>query len=424
MGTYRKRRAAASGPSPIGWTRRVGRAMARTMRKRTVLGILLGLGAASAAHAGTFGGFGGREDAFLVGRDKICAPVAVNAGVARGAPVCRTAGADEVARLSVKTPTPERGPQATFVAVAKGRSLVVSRKDGGQAVVSWESPDPIGRVVEVYASSYQRLVAVEFLTRRGGREVEDVVVFDLRKTASPSPSPTPSPSPSPSPTPTPSPSPSPSPPPPPIDPALTKAVSAARKTSGAKAAAAWKKVLDLDAAHSEARYAIAVGHAKGKRAAEAIATLDALASSTRADAVEFRVAARFDPAFAAMRADPKFRAAVGLDRPATTFYERMMGFGGTWEQPGTSCDSPEVHLALARDRTFALRVRSRCEGMDSQAKFRGRWLIREPSLVLVLPNQGRADEEVVCGVESRGDEDAVTCRLDEDLDFTVRPVRR
>jgi hypothetical protein len=187
-------------------------------------------------------------------------------------------------------------------------------------------------------------------------------------------------------------------------------VVAARKARGAKVAAAWTRVLALDPDHAEARYGIAAAHARGGRTADALAALESLATSSRPDAVEWRVAARFDAAFAALRADRRFRAAVGLDRPAATFYERIVGFGGAWEQAGPSCDTPEVHLDL--------------EGVTNNARFKGRWSIREPSLILALPNSGRGDEEVVCSVEARGDEDTVTCRLDDDLAFTVHPVRR
>jgi hypothetical protein len=183
-------------------------------------------------------------------------------------------------------------------------------------------------------------------------------------------------------------------------------------------------VLALDPDNGEARFHVAAAHARAKRTADALTALEALAASTRPDAIEWRVAARFDAAFAALRADPRFRAAVGLDRPAATFYERVMGFGGAWEQAGTSCDVPEVHLDLGRDRTFSLRVRSRCEGMVNDARFKGRWTPRDPALVLVLPNPGGNDEEVVCAVEPKGDEDSITCRLDEDLAFSVHPVRR
>jgi len=379
--------------------------------------VLLALPAVAAA--GTFGGFGNREDGYLVGRDRICKPLAIAGGKATGAPSCRTAAADEVAKLSVKPPTAERGPKATFAAEARGRALTVRRKDGNAALVAWESPDPITRVIDVYASPYGNLVAVELSVRRGGRDLEDVVAFDLR-TAAPAAATTTAP-----PTPPPAAPPAAAPTAPVEDKAVTQAVVAARKVrEPKKAIAAWAKVLTLDADHSEARYATAVAHARQKRTADALAALEALASSQRSDAVEWRVEARFDAAFAALRADPRFRAAVGLDRPAQSFYERLMGFGGKWWQAGTSCEKPNVSLTLGRDRTFELRIESKCSGADFSDRFRGRWAANDPQLVLILPNKGRKDEEVVCAVDHERDEDAVTCALDADLSFTVRPVRR
>jgi len=76
-------------------------------------------------------------------------------------------------------------------------------------------------------------------------------------------------------------------------------------------------------------------------------------------------------AFAPIRADAKYRAAVGLDRPAATGYERVMGFGGQWEQTGTSCDTPEIRLVLKRDRSVKLNVKSSCNGQVYDIPFRG-----------------------------------------------------
>src|SRR5206468_6772547 len=110
-----------------------------------------------------------------------------------------------------------------------------------------------------------------------------------------------------------------------------------------------------------------------KHPADAIAALERLATSSKADAIEWRVEARFDKAFAGLRADPKFRAAVGLDHKASTPYERFMGFGGQWEQTGTSCDKPEVRLVAQRDRTVRLRIKTVCEGQVFDTPFKGTW---------------------------------------------------
>jgi hypothetical protein len=387
--------------------------------------VLAGLAAlAGPAAADAFGGFGGREDGYLVGRDRICTPLPVRAGKARGAPDCRRASADEVARLSVKAATPLRGRDASHAATARGRTLEVSARDPEGVVVTWEAADPIARVAAVYRSTYGNLVAVEYAVRRGGREVTEVVVFDLRGaraastadsagsagsagTAAPEPAPTVAP---PAPT-----------------PAVGKAVTAARKASKGKPAAArraWQKVLDLDPEHSEAHFGVAAAQARAKQLDGALAALEALAASARTDAVEYLVKARFDKAFAALRADARFRAAVGLDQERAGVYVRLMGHGGTWEQAETSCDTPGVRLELAQARTFRLVIASTCSGQRYQDTFKGRWEAKDARLTLILPNPGRDDEAVPCRIERDGDEDAIHCAIDRDLAFVVRPVRR
>jgi hypothetical protein len=42
----------------------------------------------------------------------------------------------------------------------------------------------------------------------------------------------------------------------------------------------------------------------------------------------------------------------------------------------------------------------------------------------VFPNPGRTEEQTRCEVTPSGDEHAITCPVDEDLQFTVLPVRR
>jgi len=399
------------------------------MRPMLVLAVVVaGVAAPVVAQAGIFGGFAASGASYVVGRDRVCMPLPVAAGKATGVPACRTAATDEVAQLSARTPAPDRGVKAIFVAEARGRTLSVARKQGG-TVVAWESPDPIARVVDVYVNTYGTLIAVELRVRRASKEIDDVVAFDLRGAQqAPIPSETPpaggpgSTSGVPGPTTS---GPGTTTGVPAAEPKeVVQAVAAARKASSRNALAAWQRVLALDASHSEARYAVAVTHARSRRVADALSALEALAASPRPDAIEWLVAARFDRAFAALRTDPRFRTAVGLDRPARTLYERLMGFGGTWEQAGTSCDMPEVSLELARERTFQLRVKSRCSGEIYEDRFRGTWALEDPHLVLVLPNKERKDDRVTCSIAPRGGEDAITCQLDADLAFTVQPVRR
>jgi hypothetical protein len=380
--------------------------------KRAFLLVLL-LG--GVAEAGVMNGFGGREDAYLVGADKVCTPLQVEGGVAKGLPSCHKAASDEIAQLDVKPAKAERGQKAQFAASAQGTTLTVTRPDSGTPVVTWRSMDPISRVVDVYASTYGNVVAVEVMVRRMGRDQADVVAFDLRGAAGANATPdsgtgkgtgkgTGEAA--------------------PTSPALEKAVKAARKAKGRGALAAWNKVLAIDPDHSEARYGTAVALAQARKTGDAIAALEALAKSRRADAIEYLVAARFEPAFAAVRADAAYRKAVGLDRPAATFYERVMGMGGTWEQAGTSCDTPGVTLSLARDRSFTLRVKSACEGDRYDDKFGGRWDLQDPTLVLSLPNPDGGADQIPCAVEAKGGEDSIHCSISADLEFSVRPVRR
>jgi hypothetical protein len=399
--------------------------------RRTAIALPLAAGLAAVAapaRADTFSGFSGVDRPYLVNQDRVCRPIAVAAGAATGAPSCDKAAADTIARLSIKPPIVQGGAKASFTAQAAGRTITVSRKAGG-AVVAWDAPDPVVKIVELYASQYEDRVAVAYSVRRAGKEVTDVVAFDLGQnqtairevTAKARPGAPPD---------DPADAPAPAPPPvdpTPADPRLAKVVTDARAAPKARALAAWSAVLAVDAAHSEALFRAAAAQLAARQSAQALATLQALGASQRGDAVEWQVEARFDPAFAALRADPKFRAAVGLDRKPATSYERLMGFGGQWEQTGTSCDKPEVRLVATRDRNFRIRVKTACEGHMADTSFKGTWRIEGQRVVLQLPNKGRAvsaADEAGCEFEAMGDEDALHCSLGHDTEFVVLPTRR
>ena len=390
------------------------------MAMRTAAGVAILL-AAIPASADTFGGFSGIDEPYQVNQDRICKPLAVTDGTATGTPSCDKASADVIAKLSIKPPAAQRGPKATFAASASGKTLTVTRASSGDPLVTWQAPDPIGKVVEVYASQYEDRVAVAYTTRRLGKEVTDVVAFVITKTTGRAQPPSPSPSPTDT-TQTPPTSPT-----PPEDPKVTAAVAAAKKAPRGKTLAAWQAVLAIDSKHSEALYRVAAQHAAAKQSADAIAALEALAATGRPDAIEWLVEARFDPAFATLRADTKFRKAVGLDRKPTSTYERLMGFGGQWEQTGTSCDQAEVRLTAARDRSVKLRVKTICEGHSFASSFSGTWELDGSNVVLTLPTRGKQVTEkdrALCRFEASGDEDALHCVLGHDLDFVVLPTRR
>jgi hypothetical protein len=384
------------------------------MRHWLALSLVAGLAVPAAAD--TFGGFSGVDRPYLVNQDKVCTPLPVAAGVAKGTPSCQKAGADVVAKLSIKDPIPQRGDKANFGATAASRTLTVTTRTGDK-LITWDTIDPIAKVVEVYASQYDDRVAVAFTTRRMGKEVTDIVAFDLGKPSVARPA-----DPSSPPTQTPSTTPA-----PPADPAVEKALAAARKAPKGKALAAWTKVLELDAANSEAHYKIASTHVAGKATADAMKALGQLASSTRPDAIEWLVEARFDPAFASLRADPAFRKIVGLDRKPANTYERLMGFGGKWEQTGTSCDKAEVRFEVTRDRVARIRVITRCQGSTMNLPFKGTWRLDGDKVVLTFPTKGKqvtAADEAGCDFETAGDEDALRCSLGRDIDFVVLPTRR
>ena len=386
------------------------------------VGVGLVAGSSKVASADTFGGFSSIEVPYLVNQDRVCVPLEVANAAASGAPKCEKAAADDIAKLTIKASASQSGAKATFAATASARTLTVT-KNGSPAVV-WTAPDPIGKVVDVFASTYEDRVAVTYTTRQLGKEVTSVIAFVIVKTTGRDPNATQSPGTPPTPTTTlPPPTTAPS-----EDPAVIKAVDAAKKASKAKALGAWQAVLAVDASHSEARYRIAAIQAAAKQPSEAVTTLEQLAKSARGDAIEWLVEARRDPAFASVRADPKFRAAVGLDRPVGTSYERLMGFGGQWEQAGTSCDTPEIRLLLQRDRRVKLNVKISCNGRVDDIPFKGTWRIDDADHVtLVLPTKGQAatvKDEAGCSWKKHGEEDALHCVVGKDLEFEVLPTRR
>jgi hypothetical protein len=103
-----------------------------------------------------------------------------------------------------------------------------------------------------------------------------------------------------------------------------------------------------------------------------------------------------------------------------------MGFGGQWEQNGTSCDRPQVNLVAKRDRSVQIRVKSACEGAQFDQTFRGTWRLDGANVVLALGAKGKAkaDDEAPCTFAVEGDEDALKCVVGRDLDFEVLPTRR
>ena len=362
---------------------------------------------ATPAFADSFGGFSGVDRPYLVSPDRVCAPLEVKDKVAAGMPSCTKGTTEGIAHLDVKEPA-----RGELKATASGTKLTVTNK-AGDTLVTWTAPDPIGKVTDVFVSKYEDRVAVVYTTRRLGKEVTAVVAFELVKTTGRSEPVKPVEQ---------TPTTQPVTQAPPADPKLTKALDSARKV---KTKAAWQAVLAVDADNSEAHYRLAA--LAGKAGTPELQTL---AKSKRPDAIEWLVEARFDPAFAALRVDKAFRDATGLDRAPATMYEHVMGFGGQWEQTGTSCDKAEVHLTLQRDRSFRLRVKTNCEGQGFDLPFKGTWQVASDNKGIVLtlpPAKGKAatgKDMAPCDLAKAGEEDSLHCDLGNDLDFTVLPTRR
>ncbi len=372
------------------------------------------LALAGTASADSFGGFSANEKRYLVGANRVCTPVVVDAnGAAPGSPSCATAAADEVAALSTRLPSAERGTKARVSATARARIITVtSAFADSAAIVAWASPDPVVRIVDVWQSATERLIAVEYVARRGNRELTDVVVFDRglgRATPTPPTPPTPPP---------------PTPPPTVDDPDLARVVAAARKAKGKTAFKGWNIVLSMDDDHPEALYRLAAIDAASKRRDAAVARLEALAASKDPAAAEWLVDARFDKAFAKLVGEPRFRAAVGFDRPAASTYERVMGFGGQWEQGLVPCDRPEMKLTFRRDRSFTLALRLSCQGSRDKVTYRGTWAVAGDSVALKLPKLDTGDDVAPCQLSTDRDEDVLRCQVDDDLSFEARPTRR
>jgi len=370
--------------------------------------------AAGVAEADSFGGVAANEKSYLVGASRVCTPVVVTAGAASGSPACHAAPADEVARLSTRLPSAERGPKAALTASAKGRVLTVVGADG-VAVASWTSADTISSVVDVWQSASGRLIIVEFVVRRAGRELHDVIGLDrgLGRGEPPTQPPTQPPADPPT-----------DPPPAAVDPQLARVVAAARKAKGKTALKGWLIVLSLAPDHPEALYRLAAIEVAGKRKDAALGRLEELARSKAPDAPEWLIDARFDKVFVKLVGEPRFRAAVGFDAPATSTYARLMGLGGEWEQPLAPCDRPEMRLTLKRDRRFTLQLRTTCQGSRDKVTYRGTWTARGDALTLQLPKPDTGDDQIPCLLAVDGDEDVLRCQVDEELAFEARPSRR
>jgi hypothetical protein len=380
--------------------------------------------------------------------DTICTPLVIRAqagpDTSADTPVCERAEPGQVAALKFRRGTEQRGPRARYAASARGTaielSVVAGAGAGAGTLVTWKVMDPISRVAGVYLSPGEKLVAVEFQTRFAGRLRTDVVAFALPAARRPGTAPASEAAQEDAPgragdtmTGTAAPELSPA-----AGKALVKARGLARRGRHKAAEAAYRKVLEADPEHAEARYGLARSRAGQRDPQGAVAALQALAGSGRDDAIIWLVEARFDKVFARLRGNPGFRRATGLDRQAgqagaagqagkeRRLYERLLGFSSTWEQPETKCESAQINLDLDRSaRTFALRITSRCGGYTDQTRLRGSFALEDPErVILTMPNKKGPDDPIECAMQVCAGEDCLHCRVDQDLDFVLRPVRR
>ncbi len=400
---------------------------------RAIIGTIAALIVVTPAHAGTFGGFSADERSFLRGSDQICTPLPAASGKG-GASQCRAAAVDEIAARKFRRGTVQSGRSATYRADIKGgKALRVFAVKSGKCRAAWSSLDPISRISQIYLSTAGSLLAIEFETRVGGHLREAVIVLVLPPGADERRDP-PGADP-----PVPVPAPAPAPPPPvaavdgkAVEVALAKARKYAKKRDRKRALAAYLAILELDPDQPEARYWMAAWAMKAKHPKAAIKQLAELARSPHPDAVVWMVEARTDKVFAKLLADKRFRLAVGLDHDGTrviTAYERLVGHGGHWEQPGVSCDVPKINLKLQRRvGRFTLRLVSKCQGMRETTRLDGRWATSgADKLSLTFPNVEGADEVILCQLATCADgsgEDCLACAPGTDMEMQLRMVRR
>jgi hypothetical protein len=422
---------------------------------------ILAAGAEPAA-AGPFGGFSADQTRFLNGRDQVCAPLRVSVpgpgaspASSQATPACEAADDRRIAAMTFRRGAVQQGTRAEYEASARGTEITVRDRRSGQALVVWSAVDPVERITGVYVGqgnsqtgvpatpAQVALVAVEYEVRFGGRTRVETVAFALAPaaatgvTVAPGPASDTASGPAAGPAPGPASGAPETAAPAPGDPRVAERLAKARKLdarSPKAAEAAYRQVLEIDAEHPEARYGLARSLARQRKVPAAVETLAALARSQRPEVAEWLVEARFDRAFASLRSDAAFRAATGLDRGGDSrprsLYERLLGFSDTWEQPEVKCEQAEVRLALERrPRKFKLVITTRCGGSPMSTRLQGKFRLGDPGTAgdrvdLVLPNPEGPEETVACRMQLCGSEDCLQCVVDEDLSFSLLPVRR
>ncbi len=374
---------------------------------------------AGPAGAGTFGGFSKDRATYLDGDDQVCKPL--RGAAPKAGPACEEAAPAAIAAAGYRVGV-RQSSTTGLRAEARGSTLRVLKPGVDKPVVEWDAGGVVSRVVAVYATDDGAVVAVEYATRRFGRATTESVAFRLAGT----PGKAPAPDSTPTPTPTPAHDPQ------ELAEARAQAMTLYKRRKWKKAATAAKAYLDMDAEAVEVRYAYAVSLARTGNTDAALAELERIGASSAKNRIVWLVEARTDKAFRKLRKQPRFRAAVGLDKKPGAVrhaYERVLEGKGVWEQEMIRCDQARVTLELERQpRKFSIKIVSSCQGYTDRLRLGGTWDAEGTSvLLLTFPNEGGSEERTRCEIRTCADdsgEDCIHCALDSDLAMTLRPVRR
>jgi tetratricopeptide (TPR) repeat protein len=371
--------------------------------------------AAQMTRAGTFGGFSSDRGSYLSGETQVCTPLDVAQADSAAAPTCKRGSVSDIAEAKFRKGARQSGASG-YRAEGRGTRIQVFGPGGDEPIVRWDAGGVVSRVVATYAVDEGALVAVEFESRRFGRLETDSVVFRLRAAVASVVDPDA-----------------------PTEDAHSKAERAraradalARKRKWKKAEQAYREALDLDATDVAARYGLAVVLAKRKKLNEALRELRTLSKSSSDQAIVWLVEARTAKAFKKLRKRDEFRRAVGLERSEgqpLTAYERLLDPKSGWEQPRVACEEAGVALSLTRKgHKFRIKITTECQGYEETVRLDGTWQTQGASyLRLTFPNVDGPDETTRCEIRTCADgsgEDCVSCQVDRDLGFTLRPVRR
>lgn len=384
------------------------------------------------ALADTFGGFTARGGKFMQS-GQVCSPV-------RGdfdTPKCVAPSGKPAFALGLE----QVGDKKLVEVRKKGTKLEVLAMDDGRRLFLWDSGEILTGVGKVYVDSTGCFVAVEYSLRLGGKTVSRSVVIALKKALQVGPQTMPSTG-------------DPAQPnlgkpgdtgptlvsapvvvdlPPDFLKAMKSGVKWAARRKHSKAIASFNDALKLVPNQPEALYRLARSQYASKDSVATQKTLLKLSANKGQEGIKWRVEARFDKVFKALRPDPAFRKAVGIDRvpgEKISTYERLVSLGGKWEQEAMNCEQPRVNLSLLRNkkRRFDLVIRSECQGNRETTRLDGSWLAsQEGKLQLRFPNTGANDEGLICNVEVCSDasgEDCLRCKPEPDLEFLLRVVRR